>query len=697
MDTDNTLHLLIIDESSNDAEMITNILRNAGLAVRTKRVEDDEDLEGALEEQTWDLIITADKLTFIDAYQALDIVRKTEKDIPLIVMANGADNINAGQALKAGACDLVKKDEDPDHLQCIVEREVSALRARRKLRVTNKSLRESEKRCRSLLDSSRDAITYVHEGMHIYANPVYMELFGYDSQDDVDGMPIMDMVSPQDQDNFKQFLRNYSKDDSQAQSEIEVQALRTDNKSFKATMEFTPASIDGEACTQIIIRTASDKELQRQLSILSRQDLLTGIFNRQYFMEVLDTAISKAATESIRSAMLYISIDNFGNIKETVGLSSSDMVISDIAKLLDSQVDDPDIIARFSDHCFTVLLKECSNDGAQNYAEKLCKVVDDHISDVAGKSVITTCSIGISVIGESAGSAQEVISRADLACNIAHDEGGNTVHLHNPIADEAAGKERVSAWVETINDALHEDSFFLIFQPIVSLHGDTKENYEVLLRLSNEDGNDVLPEEFFPAAQQANLVAEIDRWVISHAVERLAAERAQSKHTNFFIKLSASSLGDPTLLPWISELISNHRISGESLIFEITESEAVIHLSEAKAFISGVKQLHCQVVLDHFGSGLNSIKNLKHLDVNYLKIDGALITEITENEDSQESVKSIIQTAHAMGKLTIAEFVQDANSLALLWQFGVNYIQGYFLQEPSTKLNYDFSSDDEEE
>jgi len=695
MDSDNTLKLLIVDESSNDAESITNILRSIGLAVRASRVEDDEDMETALAEQKWDLIIAADKLTYIDAYKAIEILQKSERDIPLIVAANGAANITVGAALKAGAADLVKKDEDPEHLQYVVQRELRARDDRIKIRRYNKASRESEKRCRSLLDSSRDAITYVHEGMHIYANPVYMEMFGYDDPDEIEGMPIMDMVSPNDHDSFKKFLRQFTKNESEMQGDIEVSGLRTDGNEFNAVMEFTPASIDGEACTQIIIRTASDKELQNQLNILSQQDLLTGIYNRQHFMEMLEATISRVSTESSHSALLYIDIDDFAEIKQNIGLASSDLVLSDVAKVIADLVEAPDAVARFGDHSFTLLINDPERtNNANEYADTVRQTIEDHISEVGGKSVTITCSIGISPIGENTSNTHDVISRADLACSLAKDAGGNSVHLHNPVADEKAGKERNAAWVESINTALKEDNFFLAFQPIVSLHGDTCENYEVLLRMHDASNNEILPEQFLPSAEQAELMPEIDRWVIKHAMKRLTDVQAEGTQTKFFIKLAGTSLVDNTLLPWISEQLKEQRLSGDSLIFELDESSAVMHLGQAKTFINGIKQLHCQIVLDHFGSGLNSIKNLKHLDANYLKIDGNLISNLASDEQNQETVQSIIQTAHSMGKLTIAEFVQDANSLALLWQFGVNYIQGHFLQEPSTTLDYDFSSED---
>lgn len=693
MEKDKTLHLLIIDESSNDAEMLTSILRNAGHAVRTTRVEDDEDLQEALDSQNWDLIITAEKLTYIDAQKAIELLQKTEKDIPIIVAADSNNQLTAGAALQIGASDFFKKDEEPEHLQYIVRREMKALNDRRQFRKFNKAARESEKRCRTLLDSSRDAITYVHEGMHLYANPVYMELFGYDDPEEIDGMPIMDMVAPADHDVFKKFLRKFSNNQDEMQGDIEVKGMRTDGTEFNAIMEFTPASVDGEACTQIIIRSASDKELEKQLNILSKQDLLTGLYNRQYFFEELERGISKAASSSSRTAMFYIEIDNFEEIKETIGLAGSDLVISDVAKELQKLVEEPDIISRFGDYSFTILLEQASHESSQEYAEKLRKKIEDHISDVGGQTVTTTVSIGICPIGENSNSAQDVLTRANNACNIASNEGGNCVQLFNLIAAEQADKERNSAWLETIRDALANDQFFLTYQPIVSLHGDTKENYEVLLRMQSSNDEHILPMEFIPAAEQTALMPDIDRWVIKNALQRLAEEHAKNKQTNFFIKISGYSLNDPGLLPWLSEVIKEYRIAGDSLVFELDEPSAFMHLNETKAFIAGMKQLHCKIVLDHFGSGVNSIKNLKHLDVDFLKIDGELINSLADDNQHQETVKTIIQSAHSMGKLTIAEFVQDANSLALLWQFGVNYIQGYFLQEPSTELDYDFTSE----
>jgi EAL domain-containing protein (putative c-di-GMP-specific phosphodiesterase class I) len=212
--------------------------------------------------------------------------------------------------------------------------------------------------------------------------------------------------------------------------------------------------------------------------------------------------------------------------------------------------------------------------------------------------------------------------------------------------------------------------------------------------MRGEDGEEILPEKFISAAHKTDLILQLDRWVIRTALDRLAQEQANGKQLTFFIKLSEKSIGDTELQIWISEQLKENRVTGESIVFQLSEPSAMMRLTESKGFIKAMKQLHCMVALEHFGTGVNSLNALKHLDVDYLKIDGALIHNLPDNNESQEAVKSIIQTAHSMGKLTIAEYVQDANSLAVLWQFGVNYIEGHFLQEASTELDYDFSSED---
>jgi len=687
---ENLVHLLVIDDSANDAEASIGILRKAGIAIRANRIEDPDDLQAQLEQRAWDIILAKPKIKELSAAQALDIVKKAGKDIPFIILGDHRDESFVVDSMRAGACDVLPREQTA-RLQLVVARELGNLAERRTRRVCELGFRESEKRCRSLIDSSRDAITYIHEGMHIYANPVYLNMFGYHDMEDVEGMPIMDMVASQDHGRFKDYLRSYNKGED-LPNDIDVTGLRTDGTEFKAIMEFTPATIDGEACTQIIIRDQStDQELEKKLKYLSKQDLLTGLYNRQYFMEELELAVSKAISGSGSGALLFILLDNYKSIKEDWGIAAADLVLGDVANLLRDIVTESDLLARFEGGVFTILIQDQALEAVQARAEAIRKAVEDNISEVGDKSVTTTCSIGLSLISETAPSAQEILSRADLACTVAIEHGGNRMHLHHPVADEQAGKERDQQWAERVQRALQDDHFHLVYQPIVSLHGDQGEFYEVLLRMLDEKGEEISPGQFLAAAEASGQMADIDRWVIKRAMDVLAEQRQSGRQLSFFIKISGHSLKDKTLLPWLSECLKSTRLQGNTLVFELAETSAVEHIKETKAFGKGLKELHCRFALEHFGSGLNSFNILKHLDVDFLKIDGSFIHNLSSNRENQAMVKSITEMAHSMGKLTIAEFVQDANSLAILWQCGVNYIQGYYLQEPDAALNYDFS------
>lgn len=693
MDKDQTLRLLIVEESRNDAEALANTLRNAGWASRLDYAEDSEGICAALDRNMPNLVLCAMGLESISLSDVAELLKERKTPVPLIAIGETANESDIVEAMRQGASDLCSYDQ-PDHLQLVTRRELRQLSACSKAQNFEARFHESEKRARSLMESSRDAIAYVHEGMHIFANSPYLEMFGFDDIEEIEGTPILDMVIPDEHDKFKAFLRSFSKEEA-SENSLETHGQLPDGKQFDALMEFSPASIDGEACTQIIIRNqvGSSKELEQKLKFLSKQDVLTGLFNRQYFMEELELAITNAVSGSENAALIYLLMDNFKEVKDNIGLGAADMVISDIASLLQEHSKDDDIVARFGDHSFAIMRKDCDHDSITALGDEIRQAIEDHITEIEGKSVTTTCSIGMSIIGESAPSAQEVISRADLACEVARSSGGNKIHLHNPVVDEKIGKERDQQMHALIEDSLEKNQFCLLYQPVVSLQGDAGEKYEVLLRMLNDEDEHILPSQFLPIAEQTGQIAEIDHWVIRNAIKALSEHRAQGTDTQFFVKISAQTLLNDKLVAFISDRLKEYRLPGDALVFELSEKVASQHLKQAKTFVKTLQDLHCQSVLEHFGTSPNSFQLLKHMPVDFLKIDGSFIHNLATDTDNQAMVKSILDTANSMNKQCIAEYVQDAHSLAVLWQSGINFIQGNFLQEPSETLSYDFTGE----
>lgn len=687
------IRLLTIKESSNEAELIASMMRNAGYAIRSSNVEDAEDLEEALAQQTWDLIIASQALPAVSATQVLEIIKQAGKDVPVIITAAQYDAASAAELLRAGARDLVP-ETNPELLLLVIARELHDLEERRGHRSVKTMYRESERRNRSLMDSSRDAIAYIHEGMHIYTNATYLEMFGYAEANDVEGIPIMDLIAPESHQQFKGILRQLTAGDT-PEGDVEMSLVRSDAKKFPGVLVFAPASIEGEPCTQVLIRGKSDnKELEKELDTLRRQDLLTGLYNRNHFMEQLEAAIKTATNEqgSKSSALIYLEPDEFNQITESVGVAAGDLMLSDMAAVIKNNIGPNDVAARFAGEVFTILVNEADVGKVKKLAENLLKAVENNIFELESQSITTTCSIGVAQITETSSDAKKVLAHADMACKKVKSDGGNQVHIHTA-ADEKASNERDLGWIQRIKTALEKDRFRLVYQPIVSLHAEPGERYEVFLRMLDEQNQDISPGEFLALAERAGLMPEIDRWVTKQSVKMLTTKRNTAAHqTQLFIKLSHDSIKDQTFLVWISKLLKAARLHGASLIFEASEASVLSALKETKLFINGLKQLHCEFAIDHVGSETQSFSYLKHLDVKYLKIDGSHIATLAGNEKSREMLKTITNIARAENKQTIAEHVQDANSLAVLWQSGVNFIQGYYLQKPDNAMTYDFTS-----
>ncbi len=693
MEQEHTLRLLVVEESRNDAEALANVLRNAGQASRLSYAEDREDLLAALDKQTPDLLLCAMGLETLSLGELVQVLGERELSLPVIAIGEAGGEAEIIEAMRQGAHDLCSYDQ-PEHLQLVVRRELSQLKSCVEAQHFELKFHESEKRARMLMESSRDAIAYVHEGMHIFANTSYLEMFGFDDLEEIEGTPILDMVAPDYHSEFKDFLRRYGKGDD-CEGKLKTRGMLPDGTAFDAMMELTAASIDGEPCTQIIIRNqvANNRELEQKLKFLTKQDVLTGLYNRQYFIEELELAVTSVVSGTESAAVMYLMMDNFKDIKDSVGLGVADRVINDIADLLKEHSDATDIVARFGDHSFTLLRRDCDAQAIEALGEKLRQVVEEHIATVEDQSVTTTCSVGMSIVTETAASAQEVLSRADLACEVARSSGGNRCHLHNPVVDEKIGQERNQQVHALIKEALEKDHMQLLFQPIVSLQGDSSEKYEVLLRMLNEENEYILPNQFLPVAEQTGQLPQIDRWIIRRAIARLAEHRALGSDTHFFIKLSAATLIDEDLAGFIGECLKEMRLPGDALTFEIAEKAASHHLKHAKALVKTLQELHCKTALEHFGAGPNSFQLLKHLPVDFLKIDGSFIHNLASDNDNQAMVKSMLDTANSMNRKCIAEYVEDAHSLAVLWQSGIHFIQGNFLQEPSEALEYDFTGE----
>jgi len=688
-----TVHLLILDPSQNDAESLLSLLRNSGKATRAHRITSEEDLEEVLKTGNWDLLLARDVDDEFGADEALAMVRRMDKDIPFILLMAGESRERKVGIMRAGAQDAVPFDYT-DQLVLTVNREVSSLEERRRRRALESHLREAEQRCQLLLESSKDAIAYINDGMHIYANQSYMDFLGYDDIDDLICIPVLDTLAPESQGRYKEFMKRFA-DKGEDGMTLNCTARRSDDQELKVTMSVSSATYDGEFCTQIVLQPEhSDAELEEKLRQISSQDLLTGLYNRQYLMDALSEAIARAGKDNQTGAFAYIALDNFITMKGQVGIAGADLLLGDLAALLKETAGEDVTLARLSDDAFCMMCLPGDEKTMAERAERVRKAIEDNLFDINGRTVPMTVSIGVAAITENSPKAEELLGRAHTASSdVKKQDGhaqGNGVLVYNPADYETLDS---SNSVEAIQKALDDNSFRLLFQPIINLRGEGEEHYEAFVRMLDKDGQEVSPYDFLPPLGPNETAIKIDRWVILNTIKQLANHRSHGHDTRLFVNITAETLQDKTFTPWLSVALKAARLPGDVLIFQIREGDANNFMKQAKEFSRAVHELHCKVSISQFGCALNPFNTFKHVDADYVKLDGSFTEEIQKSDDAKAQLKEMVKTLQNSGKPSIIPLVENASILATLWQAGVNYIQGYYLQPPAPEMNYDFGED----
>ena len=688
--SETVLRLLLVDDRLEDAEELSTALRNGGVAVRPQRPESLDDLTRLLESQSFDIVICALKSQYISFDAVVKAVKSSGKDISVLASVGKLDEANILEAIELGARNCVLRGSAA-HIQHVVGIEHQAVRDRRSQRQMESAIRETERRCDALIASSRDPIAYIHEGMHIRANDAYLEIFGVESFEDIEGLSVLDMVAAEHADRFKQLLKSMSKGEPPPKS-FEIKAQRGDGSVFDATIEFTQATYDREPCLQLVFRQqVIDAAMAEELEQLRQRDSVTGMFNRQYFMAELDSAVSLTMQGESKHSILIVEPDNYEAVINQIGLSHVDELLLAMAKRLESVIGDHTMIARLRDHSFVVLCDAHDYDATCQQAEAIRAAFEGHLLQVANNSLSLTVSIGGVQIGERIASVQQVLAKAGQSLQSAQGVSGNRVEIYDPAAKDRAEEERIQAWIERIKNALKSDDFVLYFQPIISLQGESLQTYEAYIRLKGQGEELVMPETFVPIAKDNGLLDELDRWVIKKAIESIAQKAETGNEVSLYVKLTADTIINALDLPtFINDAVAKAGINGSLLTLQIHEPAVYTHLNAVQQFQKALASSGVKIALEHFGTGLNSFQLLQHLNPSVLKIDRSFITELAKSTDAQTKVREMTEKARDMGKQTIAHYVQDAASMTILFSMGVDYVEGNFLAPAGPLMNYDF-------
>jgi diguanylate cyclase (GGDEF)-like protein len=443
----------------------------------------------------------------------------------------------------------------------------------------------------------------------------------------------------------------------------------------------------GEAVHAVLqVQDVSEqKRYEGQLQHLADHDALTGLFNRRRFEEELEREVASARRYGTRGAVMVLDLDHFKYVNDSLGHAAGDELIVSVANALRARLRATDLLCRMGGDEFAVILPRADEHEARQTAESVLGAVRVE-SDRAhrGRTWQVTASIGIALFGGSDDEfdAEQLLAAADIAMYDAKAAGRDRVAVYDPSGSRHERMQTRRARAQRIAAAIDEDRFVLHAQPIRSLSDPEEERYELLLRMIGDEGELIPPGTFLYVAERSDLAPKIDRWVIARAVEVLAAQGPRDRPATFEINLSAKSIDDDEMPDFIASAVGASGIDPRSLIFELTETAAIVNLAKARTFAERIEALGCRFALDDFGAGFASFYYLKHLSFDYVKIDGEFIEDLPSNHTNQLVVRAVVDIARGLGKQTIAEFVCDDVTVELLREYGVDYAQGFHIGRP---------------
>jgi len=559
------------------------------------------------------------------------------------------------------------------------------------LKNAEQSLARSKERVELLLKSTGEAIYGVdQEGRCNFVNDKFMEQLGF-TADQLLGTNIHNLIHHSRADGTPYpwedcFVYRCIKTGTSYRGGHDI-AWRKDGTSFPALYSVEAIVESGNIIGAVVIFRDMTEEIavSNKLDHLARHDSLTGLINRREIEERLGRVLDNAKHNKSEHILCYLDLDQFKVINDTCGHLAGDEMLRQVAGVLSEQVRKRDTLARLGGDEFGVLMEHCDLPEGKRVANKMRNAIANYRFQWEDKTHTVGVSIGVVSIKDDAGDINDVLKAADAACYAAKESGRNRIHVYHEEDTVLATRHGEMQWVAKINQALEENRLLLTLQPIAPIHGVVHKKflYEVLLRMQDDNGKIILPEDFLGAAERYNLSNKLDRWVISNIFKWQANNKKKLENIfAFSINLSGQSLGDADFLNFTIAELNKYKVSPEKICFEITETAAITNLASANRFMHALKRLGCVFALDDFGTGLSSFGYLKTLPVEYLKISGLFVRDIMDDSIDLAMVKSINEIGQVMGKKTIAESVESEEILSRLRKLGVNYAQGYAVGKP---------------
>ena len=681
--------ILVIEDNADTRHLVERILSSR---FTIDSAPDGESGLNLWRQNDYALVLLDVMLPGVSGNQVLEQIMQEKPAQSVVIMTANHTMELAEELMLKGAADFVTKPFRAEQLRRVCE---SATR-REDFMISNEqfankveSLQQSQSEYKQIHDAHQLLLDQLGSvvieldtsGKITFLNKAWEKLTGFKISNSIQ-MALLDFIVPPEFSNlntkeqlqpiltgqvnslhFEFKLKNKIDIDLWVEARLEL-TLCNDNKSY---------SISGT-----IDDITSRKKAQRDLEYLAMHDGLTGLYNRHYFEIELSQYSATAKRGSGPHALLYLDLDHFKVINDTAGHHHGDSVLRNISTLIVNRLRKSDFFARIGGDEFALILPNTNQSVALKLADGICKLLDEYPCKIDGETFKVNCSIGISEINGIEENSEEYMKQADIALYAAKKQGRNMAHIYDQ--DDIHSKElQVSLeWVRKLHQAVADDNLILYFQPVVEISTREISYYEALVRLEL-DGKIVPPGEFIPALEREGDMKLLDRQVIAKAIKYLAKHPELHK---IAINLSAQGFGDEKLVPIIQEALISNNVAAERIIFELTESASLNNIGETKKIISRIGELGCEFSIDDFGTGFSTFDYLKQIPAQSVKIDGSFVVDLASNTVDLALVKAIYEVASALGKKTVAEFVEDEETLIILEKIGVTYAQGYHLGKP---------------
>jgi diguanylate cyclase (GGDEF)-like protein/PAS domain S-box-containing protein len=612
------------------------------------------------------------------------LARDQKESIPILAVVKADDSRSALAAASIGVEGVVLAT-NPRQTKRLTLFLIESVRARRDARIAVRRMEEIEDRYTLLLDSSSEAIAYLHEGLHIYANPAYLKLFNYEDFEDLEGLSMLDLLSAGEEGgDLKKVLKALARDEIPEDAML-LNAHRQDGRDFQATVSFSPARYGGEYCAQMLVRehvVHGDPELEKELEKLKTSDMLTGLFNRHAFVQRLQ-AEAEASDSPAGLSVILVSLDKHEQLQSKLGLGATDALIQESAELFASAAGDNLAMARVSDHSFGILFRADNREDAEKRAAAIVDHCSGRIIDVRDTSLTVSASVGLAMSGSELSDPDSLLGQADAALSEALRAGGNAYVRYRPRVS-GDGDEDDTAWAERLHHALDNDEFRLVTSPITSMEDDSFLINEVETRLRTEDSDEVLmPTTYLPAASRLDMASRLDEDMLRRMASALADKPADEDH-HWLVPLCLDTINDDSVMSRFESMLGSGQIDPNHIIWGVREPEVREKLRRVQSFIERFKPSGCRFALCDVGPDADYEPLLQHLEIDFVRLAPEMIQNLSGNDVLRQTLAEVVGCADEHQVRVIAPKVEHTGDLATLWQFGITLVQGDFVREEAS-------------